>query len=228
MATSPYEYIYQTLKKNGEPAWTGKGYERAWSNLSATLQSFKQLGFLPLAGGRCLELGCGNGAMASLWLARHGYRVEGVDISSTAIAWAKENFATEGLRGNFQQADVCALDIFGPQRFDMVYDGSCLHCLIGEQRQLCFKHIQRIMTSDGIFIISSMCGEPKRSHDRENYDAEHYQLYEDGRPWRTLMPLDLLREELLKQGFAIFSELIHENPWWDHATLCCRRTTSKE
>jgi 2-polyprenyl-3-methyl-5-hydroxy-6-metoxy-1,4-benzoquinol methylase len=42
---------------------------------------------------RVLELGCGNGMSSSLWMARKGYEVHGIDISETAIAWAEQQFA---------------------------------------------------------------------------------------------------------------------------------------
>lgn len=219
---SIYERLYQTLKSKGDPAWTGAGYERAWHYLTATIQTLQQADIIPAPGSTCLELGCGNGAMVSLLLARQGYLVDGVDISPTAITWAQEKFSAEGLIGRFQQGDVCVLDNDASQQFMVVYDGSCIHCLIGEQRPRCFSQIKRVLKSDGIFIVSSMCGEPKRPQDRENYDAEHYQLRKEGQPWRTLMPLPLLRKELAEHGFEVFHESVNDNPWWNHATLCCR------
>ena len=46
--------------------------------------------------GEVLELGCGEGHIARL-LAGKGYRVTGVDISPTAIQWAKEKTLDTGL-----------------------------------------------------------------------------------------------------------------------------------
>lgn len=221
MTINQYEQIYQTLKHQGAPAWTDKGYARAWENLCITLARIQDSGILPAPGAISLELGCGNGAMASLWLSRHGYQVYGVDISPTAIGWATESFRAQGLEGHFNVADISAPVALLSQHFDLIYDGSCLHCLTGEQRTHCFENIRHALKPEGMLIISSMCGEPKRDKDRLNYDAERFQLNMDGQPWRTLLPLDLLQEEITAQGFVIAQTQVHENPWWDHATLCC-------
>lgn len=216
-----YEQRYRALKKQGYQAWAGEGYPRASRQLAVTLQSLQDNGILPTPGAACLELGCGNGAMASQWLAHKGYRVYGVDISPTAICWAQEAFAAQSLAGTFQHGDVCTLSMFGNQMFDLVFDGSCLHCLLGEQRQRCLNQVRRILKPGGIFIVSSMCGEPKLAAKQQDYDRAHYQLWQDGRPWRTLMPLPLLLQEIASHQFAVFNTQVNHNPWWDHATLCC-------
>ncbi|KAA8997341.1 methyltransferase domain-containing protein [Affinibrenneria salicis] len=222
MTNNIYERQYQYLKHHGQRAWSGEGYERGRQALTAVLQSLREDKVLPPPGSVCLELGCGNGAMASLLLARAGYNVHGVDISATAIEWAQESFAAEGLSGSFRQGDVCTLDQYAGRQFDLVFDGSCLHCLINDQRARCFSQIGRVLKTDGMFIVSSMCGQPQRTEDQENYDAQHHHLMRDGRPWRTLRPLPRLIDELADNGFTVFRTAVNHNPWWDHATLCCR------
>jgi len=73
-----------------------------------------------------------------------------------------------------------------------------------------------------MFIVSSMCGHPKKPEDRQHYHAENYLLLRDGQPWRTLMPLPRLTAELAASGFIVFKTSVSENPCGDHATLCCR------
>ncbi|TKI04508.1 class I SAM-dependent methyltransferase [Martelella alba] len=218
-----YERHYRQLRENNQSAWTGEGYERAWSRLSETMQRLDAGDILPAPGGVCLDLGCGNGAMASLYLARAGYEVHGVDISPTAINWARALFFSAGLTAEFREDDVCRLGSYGNHWFDLVFDGSCLHCLIDEQRRQCYQQIKRVLKPQGIFIVSSMCGYPKQSIDRQRYRHETHQLLLNGNPWRTLMPLSLLEQELKDNGFTLFDTAVRENPWWDHATLCCRR-----
>lgn len=58
-----------------------------------------------LLGGRALDIACGLGA-ASLWLARSGYKVDAVDISSTAISELRKNAETEGRSINAYTADL--------------------------------------------------------------------------------------------------------------------------
>ena len=60
-----------------------------------------------LPAGTALDAGCGTGAEA-IWLARHGWRVTGADISSTALATAAERASAAGLQPRIEwvQADL--------------------------------------------------------------------------------------------------------------------------
>lgn len=217
-----YEEQYQLLKQNGAQAWAGKGYKRAHQQLTVILQELKQRSILPSPGASFLELGCGNGAMSSQYMAEHGYEVSGVDISQTAIEWAIERLLTLGLKGHFTQGDVCHLKQLEADSYDIIFDGSCLHCLIGSQRELCLTEIRRLIKPEGTVVISTMAGKPKKPEDLRDFDADNYHLIRNGQPWRTLKPLTLLEEEIRNQGFSIIYTDLNHNPWWDHATICCK------
>jgi SAM-dependent methyltransferase len=89
-----------------------------------------------LTPGTAIDVGCGEGADA-VWLARQGWTVTGVDVSSVAIARAAEHAAEAGVDGltSWARADVFALDPLPagvdlvtasymhvpPERFDEVY-----------------------------------------------------------------------------------------------------------
>ncbi|SFU06001.1 Methyltransferase domain-containing protein [Kosakonia arachidis] len=214
-----YEQIYQALRTNDKPAWTGDGYPRAWTKLTETLDLLAAASQLPVPGSHILELGCGNGMMASLWFARKGYHVCGVDFSPTAIDWARENFARQGISGVFLQDDVCSLAQLEDHRFDLIFDGSCMHCLTGSQRGQAYRQVRRLLRENGTFIISSMCGEPGYEEDRQHYEASSHILYRKGKPWRTLMPLISLQHEIISAGFIIQSVKVAHNPWWDHVMM---------
>ncbi|WP_243076681.1 bifunctional 2-polyprenyl-6-hydroxyphenol methylase/3-demethylubiquinol 3-O-methyltransferase UbiG [Microbacterium sp. SS28] len=62
----------------------------------------------PLAPGLALDLGCGEGADV-IWMAEHGWQATGIDISSTAVARAREAASARGLadgRATFEAADL--------------------------------------------------------------------------------------------------------------------------
>lgn len=60
----------------------------------------------PPPGGRALELACGLGH-AALWLAEHGYTVDAIDISLTALRRARAEQTRRGLHGvTFIAADL--------------------------------------------------------------------------------------------------------------------------
>jgi GrpB-like predicted nucleotidyltransferase (UPF0157 family)/SAM-dependent methyltransferase len=215
-----YEAQYRRLRAAGAPGWAGDQYERGLASLTKTLDRLDRDGVLPKPPARMLELGCGNG-QSSFLLAGKGYRVHGIDISATAVAWARERFAAAGLRGSFHQGTVCRMPVFDDDSFDIVFDGSCLHCLIGSDRALCLAEIRRILRPDGVFVVSSMCGEPRSDDARARFDPQAGCLMQDGRPYRTLKPLAALEAELSQAGLAVRGRSIAVNPWWDHATLVC-------
>jgi SAM-dependent methyltransferase len=79
-------------------------------------------------GGRALDVGCGAGTF-SVYLARSGFHVTGIDLIPKAVELAKGHARTTGVRADFIEADVLAWD--APAPFDLVLDSGCLHSLIG-------------------------------------------------------------------------------------------------
>lgn len=216
-----YEAHYVRIRASGLPAWQGSEFPRAFQRITAKLGELSRDGHLPRPPARALEIGCGNGVIATL-LAARGYDVCGIDISPTAIEWAKQRFTDAGLSGSFHVGNVCDLSCFARASFDVVFDGQCLHCLIGDDRRACLREVRRIMSSNAVFIVSTMCGAPKSDDARANFDARSGLLYRDGVPYRTLKPLPDLLGELTAAGFVTTEAGVNANDWWDHATLACQ------
>lgn len=91
-------------------------------------------------GYRMLEIGCGAGNF-SVMLAQHGYTVTGVDISPTAVDWAKERARSTNTVVVFRVDNVLTLSTCGDAMFDVVVDGHCLHCIIGDDRARCLESV---------------------------------------------------------------------------------------
>ena len=70
-------------------------------------------------GKKVLDVGCGAGTDLARF-ARGGAIVTGVDLSSSAIALAKQNFAQQGLAGDLREADGERLP-FDDNAFDFVF-----------------------------------------------------------------------------------------------------------
>lgn len=70
--------------REGRGAWSGKPNRLLESEVSG------------LSPGTALDLGCGQGGDA-IWLASHGWRVTGVDVSADALALAAEHAAAAGV-----------------------------------------------------------------------------------------------------------------------------------
>lgn len=91
--------------------------EQVWSGrVNPTLQGILE----PLAPGRALDLGCGEGGDA-LWLAGAGWQVLGVDISPTAIARARRRAQEKSLAAaRFDVADLTVWDPAAAGPWDLV------------------------------------------------------------------------------------------------------------
>ena len=75
-----------------------------------------------------LDIGCGTGGLAC-YLAKRGFNVTAIDVSTTAINEAKKQAALRGLKINFQAADLCREQL--PQNaFDIITDNHFLHCIV--------------------------------------------------------------------------------------------------
>jgi SAM-dependent methyltransferase len=217
-----YDRRYRELRAAGLAGWAGPAHARGLARLTATLDLLGLDGAIPGPPADVIELGCGNGPGALL-MAERGYRVHGIDLSPTAIAWAEERFAAAGLTGSLRIGDVRAMPDFADQSFDIVLDGSSLHCLIDDDdRARCLAEVRRMLRPAGAFIVSHMCGPPKSADAKARFDAQTCRLLESGAPARALKPLEALVAELTAAGYAVCRTWLADNPWWDHATLVCR------
>ena len=82
-------------------------------------------------GGRVLDIGCGNGAIAA-WLANAGFDVLGIDFAAASIARARAS-EEESNRLRFDEVDICEqVPSGGP--FDALFDRGCYHGLPKGQR----------------------------------------------------------------------------------------------
>lgn len=74
--------------------------------------------------GRALDLGCGAGTF-SIFLAKQGYQVTGLDFIPKALEMAEGRARAEGVLVKWVLADL--LEWKSADRFDLVLDSGCLH-----------------------------------------------------------------------------------------------------
>ncbi|MFF7376379.1 class I SAM-dependent methyltransferase [Streptomyces massasporeus] len=108
-----------------------------------------------LSGGRALDLGCGPGRNA-LYLAERGFDVDAVDLSSTAVDWARERARATGTENvRFHRGDAFALaggDLTGP--YDLVYDSGCFHHLPPHRRVSYLALLEQLLAPGGLFGLT--------------------------------------------------------------------------
>lgn len=97
-----------------------------------------------LPGGRALDLACGAGRN-SLFLARHGFEVTGVDISAVGLDRARSAAHREGLKIAWRQHDLDGgLDI--PGRFEVV-------CLFRYLNRPLIRRLPELLAPDGVVLV---------------------------------------------------------------------------
>ena len=123
----------------------------------------------PITPGRVLELGCGPGRNA-VYLARQGYRVDAVDLSATALDWARERARAAGVTVGFRCGSVFDEDFPG-ESYDLVYDSGCFHHLPPHRRRDYLELVVRVLRPGGWFGL--VCFRPDGGSgwsDREVYE----------------------------------------------------------
>lgn len=105
--------------------------------------------------GRALDLGCGPGRNA-LALAARGFQVDAVDLSPTAVDWARERAREAGTAGiRFHCGDAFALtegELSGP--YDLVVDSGCFHHLPPHRRIGYLALLDRVLAPGGHLALT--------------------------------------------------------------------------
>ena len=113
------------------------------------------LGFAQKTGGPILDLGVGSARLA-IPLARAGFNVTGVDISSEMLAIGRERIAAEGLDDHIQliQADYRAPGL-EPDAFPLAICGynAFLHLIDGQEQMQALGAWRALLRPGGLLVI---------------------------------------------------------------------------
>ncbi len=196
-----HDAVYRRLRLRGAEGWSNAAeYDRTLTLLDRLL-AHAAPARAPL---HILELGCGAGNLA-LRLAARGHTVTGIDISPTAVQWATESARALDLqhRTHFAVGNVVTLDGIADDTVDLVVDGHCLHCIIGQDRPRCLAAILRVLRPGGALAVLTMCGEPQDPAVLQNFDASTRLVLRDGQPTRYIGTPTQLRDELAAARFTL-------------------------
>lgn len=218
-----FEEKYQELIADNHDGWGSTEYERRLNGWQRKIARMLRDQMIPSPPATVLELGCGN-SMASYILATLGYKVAGIDISPTAINWAAERFLAAGLSGSFRVGDVREKLSYADGQFDVVIDGDCLHCIVGDARRVCLSEAYRVTRPGGYFLLSSMVWPPRSKRAKKLYDPAMRCLIKDGQPYRYMPRSRDLHNEVNRAGFVVRSHHVKRNAWWNHLTLLAQRS----
>ncbi|EHH2481183.1 class I SAM-dependent methyltransferase [Vibrio parahaemolyticus] len=194
-----HESMYVEARQAGWEGWGGN--ERM--SKAVLVERFLDLCDRPKQG-KLLELGCGEGHHCRAFQ-KVGFEVTGIDISPTAIAWAKEKAKATGIEGKYYTADLTVESFQLPERYDVVIDGNCLHCIIGADRAIFLDHVYRNLSESGVFFVSSLCSKDE--------------TYRDSSPYRHIASQSGLVIELEQAGFQVLNVRVYERDTSNHITV---------
>jgi len=125
--------------------------------------------------GRALDLGCGTGT-TSLYLARRGWKVVGIDFSVLAIWRARRRAHRAGLSVRFHRADVTDLKFLtGP--FDLALDIGCLHGIPAGRRERYAAEVARLVRPGGFYLLYAFLPRPEGPSGRGIAPDEVHRLF---------------------------------------------------
>jgi SAM-dependent methyltransferase len=100
-------------------------------------------------GGAVLDLGCGAGVPATLWLARRGFAVTGVDFSGRQLDLARKLVPSAA----FRKADMTDLEL-DPGAFDAVVAFHSIIHVPREEHPALLQEIHRWLKPGGLFLAT--------------------------------------------------------------------------
>ena len=101
-----------------------------------------------------VDLGCGAGNYA-VWLAEQGFKMTGLDISSTALELAGELADVKGVSCRFESCDMTGTETGFDNSFDFAFDWEVLHHVFPDDRVAYFTNVHRMLRRGGKYL--SVC-----------------------------------------------------------------------
>lgn len=119
-------------------------------------------GSFALTPGRAIDIGCGTGTQA-VYLARHGWRVTGVDVVERALDQARRRAEHAGVTVRWVAGDVTRLvDLDLGGSFGLFHDRGCFHDLSAERRDAYVAGVTSLAEPGATLLLMSFVSGSRR------------------------------------------------------------------
>ncbi len=197
------EFLEKTYEKPGA-VWTS---EEPPEELKELIESKK------IKPCKCLDAGCGEG-FYSIYLAKKGFDVLGIDLSENAIKYAKQNAEKAKVKIKFLARNVSELGKLN-EKFDFILEWALLHHITPEKRKKYIKNINKLLNKNGKYF--SMCfnvKDRKSSKGKKAWEVTGKQERPEGgrRPVGATLYFSSLEEleKLFSPYFKIIESKVYE------------------
>lgn len=137
--------VFGLMYRIGFTPWDGH-------QLSARLRELVE-GDAAIAAGKALDAGCGTGD-TSIYLARHGWDVTGIDFVERALEKARLKGRQAGVDVRWLRGDVTRIGEYGiGEGFGLVTDNGLLHGLSDDARDAYVREISSLVADGGRLLI---------------------------------------------------------------------------
>lgn len=106
-----------------------------------------------IAPGRAIDLGCGHGRNA-VYLAKQGFRVEGLDVSATALQWARDRAAEARVDVTWRNKSVFDAQLAAGS-YALVHDSGCFHHIAPHRREQYVDLVVNALQPGGWFTLTT-------------------------------------------------------------------------
>lgn len=198
---------------------TGRFFTKVQEDIPKIVKLFKKYRVK-----KVLDLGCGSGRH-TVYLAKHGFKVYGIDIAKQGIKIAKDWLKKEKLKASLQIGPVYKKLPYKDNFFDAVISVQVIHHARIKTIRKAIEEIERILKPEGIIFITV----PKFLTKKELKELAKKETIWKMRKIepRTLLPLDekekglihfYFNKGLIRQEFKNFK--IHDI-WFDSKNHYC-------
>ena len=132
---------------------------------------------------RALDLGCGTGAQ-SVFLARSGWEVTGVDVVPRALAAARRRADAAGVTVDFRRGDVADLEALGIGDVGLAFDRGCFHGLPDATRAAYARGVTAVTRPGAVLLLMSFTPPTGRALPRGATPEEMRERF--GPPWELV------------------------------------------